>query len=104
MKIHPVFRVGLLEPYQSATMLDRPEPRPPPIETEDADEWKVETILGNEVRKILGEKQVPYLTKWIGYPLAEATFEPYDSFIDGAEHFLTTFHQQNPKAARDPNI
>jgi hypothetical protein len=104
MRIHPVFHIGLLEPYRTATLIDRPEPRPSPIEIDDTEEWKVESILGSEFRSVKGLRKVYYLTKWEGYPLSEATFEPMESFTGGAEHFLTMFHQQNPKAARDPNI
>jgi hypothetical protein len=74
------------------------------VEIDNYEEWIVEDILGSEWRIKNGKKQVFYLTKWKGFPLGEATFEPISSFNDGAEHFLCDFHRRNPKAPRDDNF
>jgi hypothetical protein len=76
MKIHPVFHVSLLKPYQAApNEFHRPTP-PPAIVLPDTEheEYEVETILDKRILR----KKPQYLIKWLGYPLHEATWEPLD--------------------------
>jgi hypothetical protein len=83
LKIHPVFHVSLLKPYQeSPRNFERPTP-PPAIfipET-NTEEYEVETILD---KRILRNKP-QYLVKWVGYPLHDATWEPLEHLTNASE-------------------
>jgi hypothetical protein len=78
LKIHPVFHVSLLKPYnESPTDFIRTTLPPPPVmipETNE-EEYEVETIL--DKRLIRNKPQ--YLVKWSGYPLHDATWEPLNN-------------------------
>jgi hypothetical protein len=71
MKIHPVFHVSMLKPYQ-ADEFGRNNPPPPPIIINNNNEYEVESVL--DKRTFRGKMQ--YLVKWLGYPLYDATWEP----------------------------
>lgn len=45
IKVHPIFHVSLLEPYQEATFPGRMQYLPPNIGIETHEEYKVEKIL-----------------------------------------------------------
>ena len=75
-RIHPVFHVSLLEPCY---MQEGESRRPPPIPVEDGgEEYKVEKILKHRKDR----KRMHYLTKWVGYPNEENTWEPKDHVED----------------------
>ncbi len=78
LKIHPVFHISLLKPYQeiSNEFTQLTPPLPPVIipETEE-EEYEVEAILD----KKLVRKKSYYLVKWKGYPLHDATWEPLEN-------------------------
>jgi hypothetical protein len=75
LKIHPVFHVSLLKPYnESSDDFTRtiPPPLPVTILKTNEEEYEVETILD---KRIIRNKP-QYLVKWSGYPLHDATWEP----------------------------
>jgi hypothetical protein len=74
LKIHPVFHVSLLKPYEETPQdFERPTPQPPIFFPEiNSEEYEVETILD----KRIVHKRPQYLVKWLGYPLHDATWEP----------------------------
>jgi hypothetical protein len=57
MKIHPMFRVSLLEPYHVSTILGRTHKPPPPIIVDDEQEYEVEEILNSRI----SYRQLQYL-------------------------------------------
>src|SRR3981189_1071869 len=76
MKIHPVFSVVKLIPFneteipeQKATSL------PAPILVDRVEEYKIEEIIDSRKRR--GRTQ--YLVKWKGFPTEENTWEPATS-------------------------
>jgi Chromo (CHRromatin Organisation MOdifier) domain len=83
MKIHPVFHISLLKPYQpSPNDFERPTPPPAIIIPEtDHEEFEVETIL--DKRTLRNKPQ--YLVKWLGYPLHDATWEPVENLENAKE-------------------
>jgi hypothetical protein len=83
MKIHPVFHVSLLKPYQpSSPDFERPTPPPAIIIPEtDHEEYEVKTIL--DKRTLRNRPQ--YLVKWLGYPLHDATWEPIENLGNAQE-------------------
>jgi hypothetical protein len=69
MKIHPIFHVSLLEPYQKSTIPCRTFLPPPPVEIDNNLEYEVEKILDSRIRW----RHLEYLVLWKGYDLSECT-------------------------------
>jgi hypothetical protein len=67
MKIHDVFHVDLLSPYQQTDDYGEAFPQPPPDLIEGQEEYEVEEIISD--RTIRKKRQ--YLVKWNGYPSSE---------------------------------
>ena len=70
LRIHSVFHISLLEPYQDNTILDRITQPPPSIELEDGPEYEVAAILDS---KIVCNK-LHYLVDWLEYSPSECTW------------------------------
>jgi hypothetical protein len=84
LKIHPVFHISLLKPYQEMSnefIQLTPPPPPPIIISENEEEYEVEAILD----KKLVRKKPYYLVKWKGYPLHDATWEPVENLKNTIE-------------------
>ena len=80
MRIHPVFHTSMLRWYEEMPekFKSRKEVPPPPILVDGHEEYVIERILDRRIRN-KGKKQiVEYLVKWKGYPMHQATWEPYD--------------------------
>jgi hypothetical protein len=81
LKIHPVFHVSLLKPYQQG---GRVQPPPVPELLEGELEYEVESILAHrdvQVRRKRNRARTPvlqrqYLIKWKGYNASNNTWEP----------------------------
>lgn len=71
-KIHNVFQVSLLEPWQQRA---GEEPAHPMPLAEVADEWEVEAIKDSRKRK--GQRQ--YLVQWKGWPEEYSSWEPAEN-------------------------
>jgi hypothetical protein len=76
-KIHPVFHISLLKPFESSTRFpDRRRHRPPPLEG-TTDTYLVERLLDRrDVRTQNGRIVREYRVKWQGYPYYEADWQP----------------------------
>ncbi|KAH7365282.1 hypothetical protein KP509_18G018400 [Ceratopteris richardii] len=85
MRIHPVFHVSMLEPYQiSPFTRDRPSPSPP-IKIDDHEEFEVEHVLDSRISR----GRLEYLIHWKGYDISDPTRE---------------FHKRNPMKPRQENM
>ena len=83
MRIHNVFHISMIKPYNE-TFEDFERPTPPPaiiLPDTNEKEFEVETILD---KYIIREKP-QYLVKWIGYPLHDATWEPANHLKNAAQ-------------------
>jgi hypothetical protein len=83
LKIHPVFHVSVLKPYQE-TPSDFDRPVPPPavlIQYTEQEEYEVDLILDKRIIC----KKTQYLIKWLGYPLHDATWEPVENLTNALE-------------------
>jgi hypothetical protein len=83
LKIHPVFHVSVLKPYQE-TSSDFDRPVPPPavlIQDTEQEEYEVDLILDKRIIR----KKTQYLIKWLGYPLHDATWEPVENLTNALE-------------------
>jgi hypothetical protein len=67
MKIHNVFHIDLLSPYNQTEIYGEAFPQPPPDLIEGEEEYEVEEIISD--RTIRRKRQ--YLVKWKGYPSSE---------------------------------
>ncbi|SCV70662.1 BQ2448_3424 [Microbotryum intermedium] len=101
MKIHPVFHVSLLEPYQANSLASRrSNPPPPPEIINGEEEYQVEQILDS--RNNHRSRGLEYFVDWTGYGpqdrqwVSAANFDDDDSLVieshtahphkPGAEH------------------
>lgn len=76
-QFHGTFHASKLKPFQG----DRPpETRPPPINIAGEPEYLVAEILMERTTR----QRKQYLVSWLGYPLSEATWEPYSAVKDTA--------------------
>jgi len=98
-KIHPVFHISLLEPYQFNTIPGRHSPTPPLVHLEEQ-EWFVERIVTSRIRK----GQVEYLVSWKGYGPDDNTWESYENLKDGTEDTVRKYHLDNLQKPRDPEV
>ena len=83
MRIHNVFHVSMIKPYNE-TSEDFERPTPPPaiiLPDTNEEEFEVDTILDKCI--IRGKPQ--YLVKWKGYPLHDATWEPANHLENAAQ-------------------
>jgi Chromo (CHRromatin Organisation MOdifier) domain/Integrase p58, C-terminal domain len=69
MKIHDVFHVDLLTPYQQNQIYGEAFPQPPPDLIEGEEEYEVEEIVSDQRHGRSCSLQ--YLIKWKGYPQSE---------------------------------
>ena len=98
LKIHPVFHVSLLHPYQDPAMFsDRAPIAPPPIPItiDDAPEYEVEKILDHRVHR----RHLEYLVKWVGYPEYDASWEP-EINLDNAKESVEAYRASRSMPGR----
>ena len=69
MKIHLVFRISLLEPYDESYIPSRFWIPPPPVEIEGQEEFEVLEILDSRII----QRKLEYLIQWQGYNISERT-------------------------------
>ena len=80
-KIHDVFHVSLLSPYQETEAHGPNFSKPPPDLIGTKEEYKVKWIVSHQ--GILGYHK--YLTTWKGYPLLENTWESKSNLQHGSD-------------------
>ena len=69
MKIHNVFHVDLLMPYNKTNAYREAYTRPPPETIDGQEEYEVEDIITH--RKVGRNQKLQYLIKWKDYPPLE---------------------------------
>ena len=76
MKVHNVFHVSMVKPYNSDGTVHPPEPLE--YEEDGTAQWEVESLIGDRTRKhVSGKAQViEYLVRWAGFGPEHDTWEP----------------------------
>ena len=72
-RVHPVFHVNLLEPYEAREDF---QPLPPPILADEEYEYEVECIIDKRIKQAGRHKVTQYLIKWTGYGHEHNSWEP----------------------------
>ena len=99
--LHHTFNISRLKLYKDGSQAfpDRPAPhaRPPPVARSDngAEEYEVDRILAKRGRG----RAERYLVSWKGYPLYDATWEPYENLVPNAAEALADFAEHDSRAA-----
>ncbi|KAH7420877.1 hypothetical protein KP509_13G027500 [Ceratopteris richardii] len=75
MRIHPVFHVSMLEPYQISTLRGERLIPSLPIVIDDHEEFEVEHVLDSKIS--LG--RLEYLIHWKGYDISDRTWVPAEN-------------------------
>ena len=95
-KIHPVFSVTLLRPFEGDSIAEHQEHHPlppPPIIRDYIKEYKVEKILDSQI--LCGK--VEYLVCWKGYGVEEDEWRPVHN-VQGSKQLIAEFHCTHPQA------
>ena len=93
-RVHPVFSVVLLRPYEGDPIVEHHTPLPPPPVIRDGiPEYEVEKILDSRVFR----GRLEYLVRWKGYGAAEDLWVPTRD-VSGAKRLVKEFHRLNPEA------
>ena len=91
IKIHPVFHINLLEPYQQNPIEGRPVENLPPVIIDEQEEYEVESIIDSRIHR----NKLQYLVHWKGYSIMDRTWEPEEN-LTHCEEMLKQFHERNP--------
>jgi len=108
MKIHPVFYVGLLEPYRESTDPERKQDPPLPDEVDNELSFVVDKIVDSRwfgpAKGKFPARFVQYMVVWAGYGPEENSWEPYEVLEGTAEKALQDYHSKYPRRPRDHRV
>ena len=91
LRVHNVFHVSLLEPYNVNQIPNRVTTPPPPVIVDGYEEHEVDSVLDSRVHY----RRLQYLVKWSGLPLEQSTWEYVENVANCAD-LVDAFHQANP--------
>ncbi|CUS12179.1 unnamed protein product, partial [Tuber aestivum] len=102
--IHPVFNVGLLEPYREDPSGRRTKEVPVPEIVDNEASYDIEAVIdsrwyGNMKAKF-PNRFVQYLVSWEGYGTEENSWEPYEMLEDTGLQAMKDFHHRYPHKPR----
>ena len=108
MSIHPVFYVGLLEPYRESTDPTRKQEPPMPDGVDDEPSFVIEEIVDSRWYGPKGAKFpkrfVQYMDVWAGYGPEENSWEPYEVLEGTAEKALKDYRSKYLRRPRDHRV
>ena len=88
VKLHPVFNVSQLRPYNdpTGTFPGRTNEPSPPFVIDGENEYEVEAVLLHKDRaNRRGRTTREYLVKWVGYSALDNTWEPAKHLVHAQE-------------------
>ncbi|EGD81417.1 hypothetical protein PTSG_11841 [Salpingoeca rosetta] len=97
VRAHPVVNVTKTKPCVNSPsdFNTRPNDEPPPLPDGESDEYEVERILDERVRR--GKRQ--YLIKWAGYDINDSTWINEDQLTRDVRSLIMEWHQASRNAA-----
>ena len=98
LRLHDVFHVDRLSPYQGNEVNGLTPPPPDPITVDREEEYEVDHIRDS---KMFG-RTLKYLVRWKGYGKGEDTWEPLSNLANSPQ-VVEEFHARNPGAPRSIN-
>jgi len=106
--MHPVFNVGLLEPYPEDPIGRHQFAMPAPDIVDSEPSYVVAKVVdsrsyGNPKSK-LPHRFVQYLVAWYGYGREENCWEPFEMLEGTAMQALVNFHHRSPSKPRDHRV
>ena len=108
MNIHPVFYVGLLEPYRQSADPTRKQEPPLPDEVDNELSFVVDKIVDSRwyglAKGKFPQRYVQYMVVWVGYGPEENSWEPYEVLEGTAEQALQDYHAKYPRRPRDHRV
>ena len=108
MSIHPVFYVGLLEPYRESTDPTRKQEPLMPDEVDDEPSFIVKEVVDGRWYGPKGarfpKRFVQYMVVWAGYGPEENSWEPYEVLEGTAGKALEDYHSKYPRRPRDYRV
>ena len=93
-RIHPVFHVEKLKPYNQDQAHPN-HPLPPPDLIDQEEEYEVEKILDAQYRRGI----LNYLVKWVGYPNSEASWLRADN-TEHMDDLVDDWYKDHPDSPR----
>ena len=91
-RIHPVFHVSLLEPWNGRDNQQVQDTLPELLD--DEEEYEVESIVGHDTRKQGKQQKEWYLVRWAGYPPEYDQWMPEDE-LSNARGAIDDFKKTN---------
>ncbi|EGD76334.1 hypothetical protein PTSG_11674 [Salpingoeca rosetta] len=97
VRAHPVVNVTKTKPCVNSPsdFNTRPNDEPPPLPDGESDEYEVERILDERVRR--GKRQ--YLIKWAGYDINDSTWINEDQLTRDVRSLIMEWHQASRNAS-----
>ena len=98
LRLHDVFHVDRLSPYQGNDVNGLTPPPPDPVTIDGKEEYEVNHIRDS---KMFG-RTLKYLVRWKGYSEGEDTWEPLHNLANSPQA-VQEFHARNPGAPHSIN-
>jgi hypothetical protein len=95
-RIHNVFKVSKLHPYNPPTIPQQKKVPPMPVEIEGELEYDVGKVIDSRMRR----GRLEYLVKWEGYTSEHNTWEPETNLLPRSKKSIQDFHKSHPGAPR----
>ena len=92
MRIHPVFHISKLYPYETSdNELQRDGVLPSAVIIDGEEQWEVDRIVKHRFFK--GNKE--YRVKWTGYPMSANTWENAEEMLATSREIVEEYEMKN---------